>query len=274
MARNERGRLAALEAGRALLADGGAAVDAVEATIRVLEDEPVFNAGYGSVLNADGQVEMDAALMDGTSLALGGVGAIQGVRHPISVARLMLADRPTLLVGPGARAYAAEKGAELRPPEAMISPERGVAPDVRDTVGCVALDQTGRIAAGTSTGGLPGKRPGRVGDSPLPGCGLYADDALGGVSVSGEGEAISRVLLAARVMQALESDGPQRAAEQALAWMDRTGAEAGIIALDRRGRLGWAHNSRQFTVALAASWLDAPRAYARRDETDEDFEHG
>jgi len=266
---NARGRLAAIEAGRNVLAEGGSALDAVEATIRLLEDDPSFNAGYGSVLNADGQVEMDAAIMDGTTLALGGVGAVQGVKNPIGLARLAMPERPTLLVAEGARRFAREKGVELVPPEAMIAPQRGVEPaGARDTVGCVALDLSGRLAAGTSTGGLSGKRPGRVGDSPLPGCGLYAENPLGAVSLSGEGEAIARTLVAAAVIRALETEHPQAAAEAGIARMARVGGELGVIAIDARGRLGWAHNSEDFGVALAASWLDGPRAFFRRDEAD------
>ena len=269
---NRAGCLAAAQAGRAVLAAGGSAVEAVEATIRVLEDTPVFNAGYGSVRNADGEVEMDAALMDGETLDLGGVAAIQGVRHPISVARLMLARKPTLLAGEGARRFAAAQGADLCDPAAMISPEQ-LASEAHgtgyDTVGCVALDLNGRLAAGTSTGGLTGKPPGRVGDSPLPGCGLYAEAGVGAVSLSGEGEAISRTLVAARVMRALETGPPQAAAEAGVARLERVGGEMGAIVVDPRGRMGWAHNSEHFAVAMAASWLPEVRVFLNRGECNE-----
>jgi beta-aspartyl-peptidase (threonine type) len=268
---NRRGCLEALAAGRAVLEQGGSAVDAVEAAIRILESDPTFNAGYGSDLNADGEVEMDAALMDGSSLALGAVAAIQGVRHPISVARRMLTEPPTLLVGEGARRFAAAQGAELCEPWELIPPgpdgsEENKTHD-HDTVGCVALDSSGRIAAGTSTGGLDDTLPGRVGDSPLPGCGFYADEQVGGVAFSGDGECIARALLAARVMQVLEGgQPPQAAAEASLIHLERVGGEAGGIVLDHLGRVGWAHNSSHFAVAWITDSMGAPSVRLRQDE--------
>jgi beta-aspartyl-peptidase (threonine type) len=268
---NRRGCLEALAAGRAVLEQGGSAVDAVEAAIRILETDPTFNAGYGSDLNADGEVEMDAALMDGSSLALGAVAAIQGVRHPISVARRMLTEPPTLLVGEGARRFAAAQGAELCEPWELIPPgpdgsEENKTHD-HDTVGCVALDSSGRIAAGTSTGGLDDTLPGRVGDSPLPGCGFYADEQVGGVAFSGDGECIARALLAARVMQVLEGgQPPQAAAEASLIHLERVGGEAGGIVLDHLGRVGWAHNSSHFAVAWITDSMGAPSVRLRQDE--------
>lgn len=267
---NRRGCLETLAAGRVILEQGGSAVEAVEAAIRILESDPTFNAGYGSDLNADGVVEMDAALMDGSSLAIGAVAGIQGVRHPISVARRMLGEPPTLLVGKGARRFAAAQGAELCEPGELIPP-RPNGSDKKthdhDTVGCVALDRSGRIAAGTSTGGLDDTLPGRVGDSPLPGCGFYADDQVGGVAFSGDGECISRVLLAARIMQALEGGQPPRAAAEAsLTHLARVGGEAGGIVLDRLGRVGWAHNSSHFAVAWVTDSMGAPLVRLRQDE--------
>lgn len=261
---NRSGLLRALEAGSAVLRAGGGALDAVEAAIRVLEDAPVFNAGHGSVRNTDGEVEMDAAIMDGATLALGGVAAIRAVRNPIEVARLMLPQRPTLLVGEGARRFAQAQGAALCDPAELLADapaERGA----HDTVGCVAFDARGHLAAGTSTGGLEGQHPGRVGDSPLPGCGLYADDSLGATCFSGEGESISRVLLAGRVMVALGSLDPQAAMEEALRAMDRVGGEAGGIVIDPSGRTGWAHNSAHFAVGVAGAG-QPPRAFLSRAE--------
>jgi L-asparaginase / beta-aspartyl-peptidase len=267
-AANRAGCLSALLAGRAVLEDWGSAVDAVEAAVRSLEGDPTFNAGYGSVLNARGEVEMDASLMDGSSLDIGGVAAIQGVRHPISGAKAMLRQKPLLLAGVGARRFAEEVGAELCDPVDMISPEQRSSEARRgyDTVGCVALDRSGVIACGTSTGGLSGKWQGRVGDSPLPGCGFYADSRIGGLSLSGEGEAIARMLLAARVMQGLETQGLDAAMADGLAALARVGGEAGIIGLDRQGRVGWAHNSRDFAVAYATSETEAPRVHLRKSE--------
>jgi beta-aspartyl-peptidase (threonine type) len=200
---------------------------------------------------------------------------VQGVRHPVSVARLMLRERPTLLVADGARRFAADRGAELCPREAMIAPRRR--PPVGagvDTVGCIALDMAGRTASASSTGGLTGKLPGRVGDSPLPGCGLYADDRLGAVTLSGEGEAIARTLLAAHVMHDLEDEHPQAAAERAVARIGRVGGDVGAIVLDARGRIGWAHNSDDFPVAIATAAMAAPRAFLKRTETSEQFDNG
>jgi L-asparaginase / beta-aspartyl-peptidase len=267
---NRRGCLAALAAGQELLEQGGSAVDTVEAAIRVLESDPTFNAGYGSDRNADGEVEMDAALMDGSNLAIGAVAAIQGVRHPISVARRMLDEPPTLLVGEGARRFAVAQGIKLCEPGELIPPRPDGStqgPHEHDTVGCVALDSSGRIAAGTSTGGLDGTHPGRVGDSPLPGCGFYADDQVGGVAFSGDGECITRVLLAARIMQALERDqSPQAAIEASLVHLEQVGGEAGGIVLDRLGRVGWAHNSSHFAVAWVTDAMAAPLVRLRQDE--------
>lgn len=265
---NRAGCLAAIRAGEAILRRGGRALDAAEAVIRALEDDPIFNAGYGSVLNADGEVEMDAALMDGRTLDIGGVAAVQGVRHPVSVARLMMRERPILLVGEGARRFAAERGAELCDPRDMISPKQmaSEARSAHDTVGCVARDCHGDIVAGNSTGGLRNTVPGRVGDSPLPGCGFYADNGLGGVAFSGEGEAIARTMQAARVMHGVETMSMQAALDHALTFLPRVGGDGGGIALDRNGRVAWAHNSPHFAIAFVTGAMDEPRACLTRDE--------
>lgn len=255
--------LAAVQAGAAVLAAGGTAVDAVVAAIRLMEDDPHFNAGYGAVLNADRQVELDAALMDGATLDLGGVAAVQGVKNPIEVAQLMLRDDPVLLAGEGARRYAAEKGARLVDPAEMIAPHRK-ADDVADTVGCVAFDADGNLAAGTSTGGRPGKRPGRVGDSPIPGAGLYAQNGVGAVSLSGEGELILRRILGARLMAELERSAPAVAADQTIEAMAGQGG-IGCIVLGADGAPAFAHNAPDFAVALAQAGKPA-RAFLNRDE--------
>jgi len=261
--RHRQGCLRAVEAAASTLSAGGSAVAAVEAAIRVLEDDPTFNAGRGAVLNAAGEVECDAAIMDGADLSVGGVAAVRTLRHPISVACRMLPERPVLLVGEGAEAFAREHDQEFCAPGDLTPP-----PDDDpgcDTVGCVALDRKGDIAAGASTGGLSGCAVGRVGDSPLPGCGLYADSAVGGVSLSGEGESIIRTTLAARLMQALETDTPGPAIDHALAVLDRVGGEAGLIVIDHRGRVDWGHNSDHFAVAHASSQV-RPRAFTHRSE--------
>jgi beta-aspartyl-peptidase (threonine type) len=261
------GCLAAVEAGQAVLEAGGAAIDGVVAAIKVLEEDRTFNAGYGAVLNASGQSELDAALMDGEHLDLGAVAAVRGVRNPIDLCRAMLMDAPVLLVGEGAVAYAREKGVALCDPAFHAVGDRD---DMGcDTVGCVALDVSGHIAAGTSTGGLSGVRPGRVGDSPIPGCGLYAEDAVGGVSFSGDGESILRLALAGRLMAVLPQLGAGQAAEQAIGQMPRVGGEAGCIVIDALGRPDFAHNSQHFAVAVATS--DRPAvAFLRREEAPHD----
>lgn len=271
--RAREGCLAALVAGRTILMSGGSALDAAEAAVRALEDDDAFNAGYGSVLNSDGDVEMDAAVMDGETLNVGGVGAVTGVRHPVSVARLMLTERPTLLVADGARRFAQTNGAELCDSAEMVAPRRkesfarDVEANAHDTVGCVALDMNGHLAVATSTGGLSGKMPGRVGDSPLPGCGFYADDQIGALAFSGHGEFISRTALAARLLANIPVLGPQRACEEAARYMvNRVGGEVGGIVLDKSGRVGWAHESRDFAVAFATSRDPEPKAYLSKSE--------
>lgn len=275
---NRRGCLAALAAGQQILEAGGRALDAAEAVLRVLEDDPTFNAGFGSVPNADGQLEMDAALMEGKTLAVGAVAGIGGVRHPVSVARALLAQPPTLLIGEGARRFAEkcfseQRGAELCDPAEMMAPRQRASEAAEtaghDTVGCVALDPYGDLVAGASTGGLQGTLPGRVGDSPLPGCGFYADNTLGGVALSGHGEAISRLMLAGRIMHELERSDVQSAVSTALGHLkrltDTDKTDAGAIALDAAGNVGWDHRSPHFAVAYATS-QHAPQVFLKRGE--------
>ncbi|OWV65501.1 asparaginase [Rhizobium sp. R339] len=265
---NRAGCQRALEAGVEILKHGGNSVDAVEAAIRVLEDDPTFNAGYGSARNADGEVEMCAALMEGAGFNVGAVAVAKGVRNPISVAKAMLYEEPVLIAGDGARAFAAEAGERLCDPDAMIAMGKRSAHEERghDTVGCIARDGTGCLAAAVSTGGLEGAPAGRVGDSPQPGCGFYCDDDIGGVVFSGDGEQIARMILAARVMQALEDLSPDQAVEAALAHLERTGGQAGGIVLTPDGKFGWGHNSDDFAVAIASSASPVPKVYLRKGE--------
>jgi beta-aspartyl-peptidase (threonine type) len=260
---NKAGCLEALGAGTAILERGGSAVDAVEAAIRTLETLPAFNAGYGSALRADGSVEMCAALMAGDDLSVGAVGAVMGVRHPISVARTMMPQEPILLVGEGAYNFARDNHAELCDPAELISEEQK--DGAHDTVGAVALDMNRNFAAGTSTGGLDGALPGRMGDSSLPGGGYYADNHIGAVALSGHGEGIARLASAAQIMAAIERDGPESAIAKALSQMTRVGGDAGGIAIDTSGRIGWWHNSPDFAVALAASDIE-PKAWTNKKE--------
>lgn len=265
---HRHGCLKALAAGRSVLQSNGSAADAVEAAIRELESDPTFNAGYGSALNADGEVEMCSALMEGGELNVGGVSIIQGVRHPISVARAMLHETEILLSGPGARRFAAERGLELCDPADLIPPEEQKAKKTgtHDTVGCIALDMNKRLAVGTSTGGLDGSPVGRVGDSPQPGCGYYVDDKVGAVAFSGDGEHIARKMLAARVMHRLSADEPEGALQDALDHVAAIGGEAGGIVLTPAGEFGWRHNSRDFAVAFQNSDRDSPEAFTRKGD--------
>lgn len=268
---NRDGVAEAARAGAQLLAGGGSAVDAVEAAIRVLEDLPVFNAGRGSSPNEAGEVEMCAGLMDGRDLSAGGVGAIRKVRNPIAVARRLMAEKEIILVGDGALRFAREKGFETASNEELLADgEEPELEDCHDTVGAVAVDQGGNLAAGTSTGGLTGQKVGRIGDSPLPGSGLYADNHIGAVAFSGDGESIARLALAARVMASLE-DGEEveQAIRNGLEKLPGVGGaegDGGGIAIRKDGAIGWWHNSPHFAVAIASSESPDPQAWIKKDE--------
>jgi L-asparaginase / beta-aspartyl-peptidase len=267
---NRSGVLEAARAGVAILEQGGSAVDAVEASIRVLEDLPVFNAGLGSALNEAGEIEMCSGLMDGSDLSVGAVGAIKNVRNPVSVAKRLLPEKEILLVGEGATLFAKKAGLEMVPDAALVTETRlDALEQMHDTVGAVALDRGGNIAAGTSTGGLTGAKVGRIGDSPMPGNGLYADNHVGAVSFSGDGESIARLALAAQVMASLGRDGPEDAVRKAveqLPGVGGAGGDGGGIAIAKDGRIGWAHNSPAFAVAYASGDSPEPRAFLKKDE--------
>jgi len=209
---------------------------------------------------------MCAALMDGRRLGIGAVAALRHVHHPISVARALLPEREILLAGEGALDFAQEKGLAIPDRQRLAAQPADMADQPCDTVGAVALDLRGDIAAGTSTGGLEGTRRGRVGDSPLPGCGLYADSAVGGVSLSGDGEDIARLALASRIMASMRGRPVEEATNQAIEDIGAIGAEAGAIALDPDGHFGWAHNSPHFAVALLRSGENEPRIWLCKDE--------
>jgi beta-aspartyl-peptidase (threonine type) len=216
---------------------------------------------------------MDAAIMDGTTLDVGAVAAVRTIRNPIRVAARMLEELPVLLVADGAERFARAHGIPVcEPGELTALLAAGGGPE-HDTVGCVAIDAAGHIAAATSTGGLSGQHPGRVGDSPIPGAGLYADDQLGGVAFSGDGESILRTMLAARVMQALETQPAMPAAQSAIARLARVGGEAGAIVIDKAGGIGVAHNSEHFALALHASWLPEARAALHSTELKDVLDH-
>ncbi|HEX8574084.1 MAG TPA: isoaspartyl peptidase/L-asparaginase family protein [Allosphingosinicella sp.] len=267
---NRNGVLEAARAGIAVLEQGGSAVDAVEAAIKVLEDLPVFNAGRGSALNEAGEIEMCSGLMDGKDLSVGAVGAIRNVRHPVSVARRLLAEKEIFLVGEGALLFARSEGLETVPDEALMTRTRRDALEhLHDTVGAVAMDKGGNLAAGTSTGGLTGAKVGRIGDSPLPGNGLYADNHVGAVSFSGDGESIARIALASQVMASIGSLGPEEAIRKAveqLPGVGGAGGDGGAIAIAKDGRIGWAHNSPAFAIAYASADAPEPRAFLSKEE--------
>jgi beta-aspartyl-peptidase (threonine type) len=253
----------AVQAAREVLARGGSALDAVEAAVQTLEDNPEFNAGRGSALTREGTVEVDAAVMVGNGLGAGAVGAVPGILHPVTLARrLMEVGEHVLLVGAGALAFAREHGME--PEDLVTDRQRERLRNWRGeksggTVGAVAIDTSGGVAAATSTGGMVGKRVGRVGDSPILGAGTYADDRGGACSATGHGEAILRTTLSRAVIERLRAGEPAGvAAQKAIAELgQRTGAEAGVIVVDLAGRVGIAHNSANMPWAACRQDADA-----------------
>jgi L-asparaginase / beta-aspartyl-peptidase len=265
----------AARAGLTVLAGGGSALDAAQAAVRVLEDDPAFNAGVGAVLTRAGAAEMDAAVMDGRDLRVGAVAAMANARQPIDIARAVLDDgEHILLCAEGAWAFARERGFTPCDPAEIITERsrerleearrraghtvREVDPELHDpgTVGACAVDAAGHVAAATSTGGMTFKRTGRIGDTPLPGAGTYADDRGGAASATGEGEAIIRVTMTRTCVELMRSGLPARTAAWASAdeLADRVGGSGGIICVDARGRIGLAHNSE--TMSWAAGTLD------------------
>ena len=249
----------AVAAGWRVLAEGGHSLDAVEAAVRVLEDAPRFNAGRGSVLTSTGTVETDAAIMEGDELRCGAVAAVSRIANPVTLARRIMDDgRHVLLAGDGALAFARAAGIPECDPASLVTERRtrqlhAATADLKGTVGAVALDRHGAIAAATSTGGVSGKLPGRVGDTPLIGCGTYADSTLGGVSCTGSGEAIIRVVLARRALDILrDAEDPDYAAHVAVDLLVEEGrGEGGLILLDWQGRIGYA----QSTPFMPIGWM-------------------
>lgn len=243
-------------AGWKMIQQGGSALDAAEAAVVALEDNPLFNAGTGSTLNILGQVEMDAAIMEGETLRAGAVAVVQGIKNPVKLARRVMEDgRHLLFAGEGALLFARQIGfPECSPESLIIESERKRWQEKHGTVGCVARDAEGKIAVATSTGGILNKLPGRVGDSPLIGCGTYAND-YGGVSCTGQGEAIVRIVMAKTALDFLkEGAEPRAAAHQAIAVLaQKTGGTAGLIIIDRRGNIGYARNTERMPVAFIES---------------------
>ena len=240
-------------AGWTIIQQGGSALDAAEAAVVALEDNPLFNAGTGSTLNSLGKIEMDAAIMEGETLRAGAVAAVQGIKNPIKLARRVMEDgRHLLFAGEGALLFARQIGfPECSPESLIIDNERTRWQEKHGTVGCVARDARGKIAVATSTGGIFDKLPGRVGDSALIGCGTYANDC-GGVSCTGQGEAIIRIVMAKMVLDLLKDGAdPQAAAHQAIDLLaQKIGGTAGLIMIDRQGKIGYARNTERMPVGF------------------------
>jgi beta-aspartyl-peptidase (threonine type) len=240
-----------------VVAGGGSALDAVLTAVTAMEDDPAFNAGVGSCLTADGTVEMDASVMDGARCAGGGAALVTTVRNPVRLAHaIMLDGRHVLLAGAGAEAFARRCALPTAPPESFITPRQRRRweerlPSSGDTVGAVAIDRNGHVAAATSTGGRLGKLTGRIGDSAVLGAGTYADDLAGAASATGDGEAIITAGLAKAAVDALRSGRhPARVAEALVRRLARDrGAAVGLILVDRFGRLGMAHSAEHMTTA-------------------------
>lgn len=274
-----QGTWQAAAAGWQVLNAGGSALDAVEAAIVSMEDDEAFDAGRGSYLNADGQVELDAGFMDGAELRVGAVAGVQFIRNPIRLARaVMEKSQHVLLIAQGAQRFAHKMGFPICDLTDLAVPreferwqkqlyDRTYSTQSHptrpgDTVGCVALDQAGRLAAGTSTGGTANKLPGRVGDVPMVGCGFYADNELGGASSTGWGEAIAKVILARLALHHLQELGdPQDAARAAIQVLaDKAKGTGGVILLSPDGRPGWHHNTPYMSCAFQMAGMDTPLA--------------
>jgi beta-aspartyl-peptidase (threonine type) len=246
-----------------MLRAGGNSLDAAEAAVIVLEDNPLFNAGTGSTLNSLGEVEMDAAIMDGDGLRAGAVAAVTGIKNPIGLARRVLEDgRHVLIAGDGAVLFARAIGfPQCAPASLIVASEKQRWDSKHGTVGCVAFDQNGKLAAATSTGGVFNKLPGRVGDSPLIGCGTYANK-VGAVSCTGYGEAIIRITMAREAVQLLQNGSePSEASGLALANLaELTGSSAGLILIDSHGRVGYARNTTHMPVCYVTLGSDPKTA--------------
>jgi len=256
----------ALEAGSAILERGGRAVDAVEAAARMLEENPCFNAGRGSVLTEQGEIELDAAIMDGRSRQAGAVSGIKTTRAPISLARRLMEHGPhVFLAGTAADRFAAAAGIEQVPNDFFILPERRrqleealaagskADPIKYGTIGAVAVDVDGNVAAATSTGGITAKRWGRVGDSPLIGAGTYADNRAAAISATGSGEYFIRAVAAHEVAARIRLSGEtlQQAIDGVLADIESLGGKGGLIAVGSDGDAAWSFTTQAMYRGMA-----------------------
>ena len=269
----------AAEAGLRVLLQGGSALDAAQAAAVVLEDDPSFNAGTGAALTSEGEVELDASCMDGTTLRAGAVACVKTIKNPILAARRVCDDTPHVLIcGTGAEAFARECGISQVRNETLVTARQRArwqelhelakkegADSVRKkigTIGAVAVDAHGHVAACTSTGGTMYKRPGRIGDTPIIGAGTYADDREGAASSTGLGEAILKVTMArAACVRIREGASPREAAISAVGLLrDRAHGEGGIIVAGPDGRLGWAYNTARMSRALIRAGMSSAKA--------------
>ena len=268
----------ALEQGRDLLCVGGSALDAVEACASLLEDDPLFNAGRGSVLNENGKVEMDAAIMDGKDLSAGAVAAVCNIANPVKLARLVLTESAhVMLIGDGALRFASQQGMQTTPDQYFLTPERIAQLDKArregramldhdsgrkdpggskyGTIGAVARDLRGNLAAATSTGGIVNKSPGRVGDSPIIGAGIFADNETCAVSATGYGEDFMRTVLAKTVSDylALKGGNAQMAVDYGIDYLRRkVKGRGGIIVVDKSGNCSAGFTTRK----LIHGWIE------------------
>ena len=252
-----------------VLQNDGSALDAVEAAVRALEDNPQFNAGIGSALTREGNIEMDAGIMDGTTLQVGAVAGVELIKNPVKLARKVLESPHVLLVGRGAQQFALEQDMSLCTLEDLLVErqykrwlqKRAVQePEQKyGTVGAVAIDAAGHLAAATSTGGLMNKYPGRVGDSPLVGCGFYADRHAG-ISCTGYGEDFIRLLIAKRAAEYVAQGCNARlAAEEAIAFLaTQTNETRGLIVIDAQSNVGFAKSRHHMPYASISGEMVEP----------------
>ena len=279
--RAREGLRAALEAGASILEGGGSALDAVEASVRILEDDPCFNAGRGSVLTSEGCVELDAAIMDGRDRRAGAVAGLRTTRAPISLARRLMEQGPhVFLSGRGADEFAREAEIEQVDNSWFVTAERqrqldeilahgGFDAEVKyGTVGAVAFDQHGHVAAATSTGGLTAKRWGRIGDSPLIGCGTYADDRSAAVSATGSGEYFIRAVAAHQLAERvrLGRETLQSALDGVLADIGELGGTGGLIAVSSTGEAACGFTTRAMYRGIADPDSRKVAIYADKEE--------
>ncbi|MBS4029582.1 MAG: isoaspartyl peptidase/L-asparaginase [Ignavibacteriales bacterium] len=278
-----RGIQKALKVGWAILKKGGSSVDAVEESIIILENDSTFDAGRGSFLNSLGEIELDASIMNGKTFRAGAVAAVKNIQNPISLSRLIMEkSEHILLTGLGANRFAKEHKVPFCKMEDLLldrelqrwlklqkEPDYSTKDAFRmkqrklpsGTVGAVAMDKAGVICAGTSTGGTPNKYPGRVGDSPLIGCGTYADSSVGGVSTTGWGEAMIKVVMAKTVIDIMEQNGgdPEDAAKKGITILDKKAAGfGGVIVLNKKGHIGIAYNTPRMARAYITSAMKNP----------------